>query len=238
MHGHDMTHSESKSVKRQADAAAEASSNEPFDGVRLFNRELSWLEFDRRVLEEAMDENLPVLERLKFLSIFSTNLDEFFMIRISGIKEQIEEGVSDLSYDGLTAAEQLREVGKRLRPMLKKQVAYLRDTVIPELSAAGITIEPYKSLNAKDKKKLEKYFRDYLFPILTPQSVDSSHPFPYISNLSLNLGLFIEPNRNMTQKNLRHLFDRSDLPGSRSRHRYRGLCRSAKSRGGSHCWKR
>lgn len=205
VHGHNMTHSESKSVKRQIDAA-EASSSEPFDGVRLFNRELSWLEFNRRVLEEAMDENLPVLERLKFLSIFSTNLDEFFMIRISGIKEQIEEGVSDLSFDGLTAAEQLREVGKRLRPMLKKQVSYLRDTVLPELAAAGITVERYASLNTKDKKKLEKYFRDYLFPILTPQSVDSSHPFPYISNLSLNLGLFIEPHRNITQKNLRHLF--------------------------------
>jgi polyphosphate kinase len=205
MHGPDMTHSESKSVKRLSDAV-ETTSNDPLDGARLFNRELSWLEFNRRVLEEAMDENLAVLERLKFLSIFSTNLDEFFMIRISGLKEQIEEGVSDLSFDGLTATEQLREIGKRLRPMLKKQVSYLRDTVLPELAAAGITVEPYKSLNAKDKKKLEKYFRDYLFPILTPQSVDSSHPFPYISNLSLNLGLFIEPNRQITQKNLRHLF--------------------------------
>ncbi|HEV8590692.1 MAG TPA: polyphosphate kinase 1, partial [Pyrinomonadaceae bacterium] len=200
-----MTHSESKSLKRLSDAV-ETTSNDPLDGARLFNRELSWLEFNRRVLEEAMDENLAVLERLKFLSIFSTNLDEFFMIRISGLKEQIEEGVSDLSFDGLTATEQLREIGKRLRPMLKKQVSYLRDTVLPELAAAGITVEPYKSLNAKDKKKLEKYFRDYLFPILTPQSVDSSHPFPYISNLSLNLGLFIEPNRQITQKNLRHLF--------------------------------
>ena len=205
MRGPDMTHSESKSVKRLSDAV-ETTSNDPLDGARLFNRELSWLEFNRRVLEEAMDENLAVLERLKFLSIFSTNLDEFFMIRISGLKEQIEEGVSDLSFDGLTATEQLREIGKRLRPMLKKQVSYLRDTVLPELAAAGITVEPYKSLNAKDKKKLEKYFRDYLFPILTPQSVDSSHPFPYISNLSLNLGLFIEPNRQITQKNLRHLF--------------------------------
>lgn len=177
-----------------------------FDGTTLFNRELSWLEFNRRVLDEAMDENLPVLERLKFLSIFSTNLDEFFMIRVSGLKEQIEEGVSDLSADGMTAAEQLREIGKRLRPMLKRQVAYLKETVLPELAAEGITIEPYKSLNAKDRKKLDKYFRDNLFPILTPQSVDSSHPFPYISNLSLNIGLFIEPIRNITQKNLKHLF--------------------------------
>lgn len=204
--GPDMTHTESKAVKRQPDTIAVTSSIEQFDGLRLFNRELSWLEFNRRVLEEATDENLPVLERLKFLSIFSTNLDEFFMIRISGLKEQIEEGVGDLSYDGMTPAEQLREVGKRLRPMLKKQVAYLRDTVFPELANEKVNIESYKTLHAKDKKKLEKYFLDYLFPILTPQSVDSSHPFPYISNLSLNLGLFIEPSRNVTQRNLRHLF--------------------------------
>lgn len=179
---------------------------ETFDGPTLFNREVSWLEFNRRVLEEAMDENLPVLERLKFLSIFSTNLDEFFMIRISGLKEQIEEGVTELSYDGLTPAEQLREVGKRLHPMLKRQVSYLQGTVFPELAGAGIRVEPYKSLNAKDRKKLDHYFKDNLFPILTPQSVDSSHPFPYISNLSLNLGMFIEPNRSFTQKNLKHLF--------------------------------
>ncbi len=176
------------------------------DDARLFNRELSWLEFNRRVLDEAMDEGVPVLERLKFLSIFATNLDEFFMIRVSGIKEQIEEGVSDYSPDGLTATEQLREIGKRLRPMLKKQSAYLEQTVLPDLGSSGIAIESYKSLPLKERKKLDKYFIDNLFPILTPQSVDSSHPFPYISNLSLNLGLFIEPNRQQTQKNLKHLF--------------------------------
>ena len=176
------------------------------DDARLFNRELSWLEFNRRVLDEAMDDGLPVLERLKFLSIFATNLDEFFMIRVSGIKEQIEEAVSEYSPDGLTATEQLREIGKRLRPMLKKQTAYLGQTVLPELAKAGIAIESYKDLPIKEKKKLDKYFLDNLFPILTPQSVDSSHPFPYISNLSLNLGLFIEPDRQQTQKNLKHLF--------------------------------
>lgn len=176
------------------------------DVARLFNREVSWLEFDRRVLEEAMDENLPVLERLKFLSIFSTNLDEFFMIRVSGIKEQVEEGVGELSPDGLSPAEQLNEIRQRLRPMVRKQVSYLADTVFPELEKAGITVESYKRLNVKEKRKLDKYFRDNVFPILTPQSVDSSHPFPYISNLSLNVGLFIEPNRTVTQKNLKHLF--------------------------------
>jgi polyphosphate kinase len=193
-------------VRKTTEADVEVSSNREFGGPKYFNRELSWLEFNRGVLDEAMDEDVPVLERLKFLSIFSTNLDEFFMIRVSGLKEQIEEDVRELSPDGLSPAEQLREIGKRLRPMLKKQAAYLNDVVLPELSDEGIKIEPYQSLNAKDKKKLDKYFRDNLFPILTPQSVDSSHPFPYISNLSLNLGLFIEPDRQQTQKNLKHLF--------------------------------
>ena len=200
-----MSHGENKSLK-QSDSSHDTLEADAFDGSSLFNREVSWLEFDRRVLEEAMEENLPVLERLKFLSIFSTNLDEFFMIRVSGLKEQIEEHVEGRSLDGLSAAEQVKEIGKRLRPLLKKQVGYLHDHVFPKLAKAGITVEPYKDLNAKDRKKLDKYFRDNLFPILTPQSVDSSHPFPYISNLSLNIGLFIEPNRNFTQENLKHLF--------------------------------
>ena len=172
----------------------------------LFNREISWLEFNRRVLDQAMDTSLPVLERLKFLSIFATNLDEFFMIRVSGLKEQIEEGVTEYSLDGLSASEQLREIGKRLKPMLKRQVECLNEMVLPALKDSGITIEPYKSLNARERKKLDRYFRDNLFPILTPQSVDSSHPFPYISNLSVNVGMFIEPDRHVTQKNLKHLF--------------------------------
>lgn len=213
-----MSHGENKSLKH-SESSQETGSAAAFDGTTLFNREVSWLEFDRRVLEEAMDENVPILERLKFLSIFSTNLDEFFMIRVSGLKEQIEERVLERSLDGLSAAEQLKEIGKRLRPMIKRQVSYLHQTVLPELAKAGITVEPYRSLNAKDKKKLDKYFRDNLFPILTPQSVDSSHPFPYISNLSLNIGLFIEPNRAYTQPTLKHLyrqkrFTRIKLPPS------------------------
>ena len=200
-----MTHAVNKSL-RLVEPLPDSSPNEGFEGQTLFNREVSWLEFNRRVLEEAMDENLPVLERLKFLSIFSTNLDEFFMIRVSGLKEQIEEHVAGRSLDGLSAAEQLQEIREMLQPLLETQVSYLHETVFPGLERAGITVEPYKSLSAKDKKKLDKYFRDNLFPILTPQSVDSSHPFPYISNLSLNIGLFIEPDRNFTQENLKHLF--------------------------------
>lgn len=176
------------------------------DGRPFFNRELSWLEFNRRVLDEAAEESLPVLERLKFLAIFSTNLDEFFMIRVSGLKEQVAEGVGEMSLDGMTASEQLGEIYKRLRPMLKRQVSYLRDDILPALKKAGISLESYARLIPKEKKLLDKYFRNNLFPILTPQSVDSSHPFPYISNLSLNLGLYIEPDRAYTQRNLRHLY--------------------------------
>jgi polyphosphate kinase len=184
-----------------------AAKEKPADpGPLYFNRELSWLEFNRRVLDEAADKVNPLLERLKFLSIFSTNLDEFFMIRVSGLKEQIAEGVDDLSPDGLTASDQLEQIYKKLRPMRKRQTVLLKDEVLPGLAGEGITIEPYASLPLKERKLLDKYFHNNLFPILTPQSVDSSHPFPYISNLSLNIGLYVEPNRASTQANLRHLF--------------------------------
>ena len=173
---------------------------------RLFNRELSWLAFNRRVLNEAMDDSLPLLERLKFLAIFSTNLDEFFMIRVSGLKEQIHEGIGGLSPDGLSAVEQIEEIYARLQPMLEAQCLCLRDDLLPALAKADIKIEPYTKLLSKERKRLDKYFRDNLFPILTPQAVDSSHPFPYISNLSLNLGLWIEPDRSVKNPALKHLF--------------------------------
>ncbi len=195
-----------KEGKSTPQADVNRSASDGYDGLPFFNRELSWLEFNRHVLEEAADPSLPVLERLKFLSIFSTNLDEFFMIRLSGLKEQIVEGIGEPSPDGMTAAEQVREIYKRLRPMLKRQGAILRDDIFPVLKKAGITVEPYATLKPNEKRQLAKYFHDNLFPILTPQSVDSSHPFPYISNLSLNLGLYIEPNRTFTQTNLKHLF--------------------------------
>ncbi len=201
-----MTSLDMKGGKSVSQPDVSRGSSDGFDGKLIFNRELSWLEFNRHVLEEAADTSLPVLERLKFLSIFSTNLDEFFMIRVSGLKEQIAEGIGELSPDGMTATEQVREIQKRLRPMLKRQVNILKDELFPALYKAGITAEPYATLKANEKKQLARYFHDNLFPILTPQSVDSSHPFPYISNLSLNLGLYIEPNRAVTQANLKHLF--------------------------------
>ncbi|MGI8469605.1 MAG: polyphosphate kinase 1, partial [Pyrinomonadaceae bacterium] len=172
----------------------------------LFNRELSWLEFNRRVLEEALDESNPLLERLKFLAIFSTNLDEFFMIRVAGLKEQIEDGINEVSPDGMTAAEQLKEIRQRLLPLLEQQMNCLNREVLPQLANSGIEICAYKSLTKDEKKRTNNYFLKNIFPVLTPQAVDSSHPFPYISNLSLNLGLFVEPTKHAKHDSLKQLF--------------------------------
>ncbi len=192
------------------------------DPLYLLNRELSWLEFNRRVLDEALDETTPLLERLKFLSIFSTNLDEFFMIRVSGLKEQVAEGVRGTSRDGMTALGQLVAIRERLLPMLEAQIECLNKAVLPQLDEAGIKIVAYKDLHGDDKKKLEKYFLKQVFPILTPQAVDVSHPFPYVSNLSLNLGLMVEPSKNFDHGKLTHLYNRNrfvrvKLPPSISR---------------------
>lgn len=160
----------------------------------LFNREASWLEFNRRVLEEALDQSQPLLERVKFMSIFSANLDEFFMIRVSGLKEQVDEGVTDLSLDGLTPAAQLKLINEQLRPMLDQQVACFKEDLLAALASHGIVITPYRALSDRERRSLTTYFMENVFPVLTPQAVDPSHPFPYISNLSLNLGVMIEPN--------------------------------------------
>ena len=165
----------------------------------LFNREASWLEFNRRVLEEALDKSQPLLERIKFLSIFSTNLDEFFMIRVSGLKQQIEEGVTELSLDGLTPLAQLKLINETLRPMLAEQVRCFREELLTELESKGIVISPYRTLSDRERRTLNTYFSQNVFPVLTPQAVDPSHPFPYISNLSLNLGVMIEPNGNSAE---------------------------------------
>jgi polyphosphate kinase len=159
----------------------------------LFNREFSLLEFFRRVLEEGLDETQPLLERLKFLAIFSSNVDEFFMIRVSGLKEEFEHDVTELSPDGLTPSGQLAEIRARLVPMLEEQSRCLLEDLLPELRAQGIVIASYGPLSEEERASLQEYFDDQIFPVLTPQAVDPSHPFPYISNLSLNLGLMVAP---------------------------------------------
>jgi polyphosphate kinase len=158
----------------------------------FFNRELSLLEFHKRVLEEGFDQSHPVLERLKFLSIFSSNLDEFFMIRVSGLKEELEENVTELSPDGMTPEEQLKEIRQRVLPSIEQQARTLRQEILPELAAENIHVLTYDSLTENEQEELRTFFMEKVFPILTPLAVDNSHPFPYISPLSLNLGLMVE----------------------------------------------
>lgn len=183
----------------------------------LFNRELSWIEFNRRVLEEAAEASHPLLERLKFLAIFSTNLDEFFMIRVSGLKEQIEEDILELSPDGMTPQEQLREIRERLLPILDEQSRLLREEVMPALALEGITILPYSALSKEEKRRADIYFTENVFPVLTPQAVDASHPFPYISNLSLNLGIVLMPDGGKKSRPNDARFARIKLPSNVTR---------------------
>ena len=159
----------------------------------LFNRELSLLEFNRRVLEEALDDSHPLLERLKFLAIFSSNMDEFFMIRVSGLKEEVEEGITEPSPDGMMPSEQLKAVRESVVPMFEEQMRCLREDVLPQLKAKGIEVVAYQSLSADERKGLDEYFEQHIYPVLTPQSVDPAHPFPYISGLGLNLGVMVRP---------------------------------------------
>jgi polyphosphate kinase len=163
----------------------------------LFNRELSWLKFNRRVLEEAVDPSHPLLEQLKFLSIFSTNLDEFFMIRVAGLKAQVEEEVEELSPDGMTPGEQLRAIREQLLPMIEEQTSHLNNLIFPQLRKEGILIVSYESLSSDERARMDNYFMEEVFPVLTPQAVDPAHPFPYISNRSLNVGLVIKPFTNV-----------------------------------------
>lgn len=159
----------------------------------LLNRELSWLEFNKRVLEEALNNRHPLLERLKFLAIFSTNLDEFFMVRVSGLKEALEAGVLEPSPDGMSPAKQLKDISTKLRPMIELQMRCLQEEILPKLAAKGIVIKSYRELTRREKSKAREYFLEKVFPVLTPQAVDPGHPFPFISNGSLNLGLIVEP---------------------------------------------
>jgi len=163
----------------------------PVEDLRplLINRDLSWIEFNRRVFGEAMDLSHPLLERLKFLSIFATNLDEFFMIRVSGLIQQVDAGVSRLSPDGLSPQAQLKAISETLRPLLDEQMACYRERILPELAANGIEIIPWKSLTAEEQSAMSRQFDEGIFPILTPLAVDPVHPFPYISNLSLSLAV-------------------------------------------------
>ena len=167
-----------------------ASSTPDFDDPKLYlNRELSWLQFNARVLEEAEDPGNPLLERVKFLSIFSSNLDEFFMIRISGLREQLSGGVREGPPDGMTTSEQLAAVRQEVLCQLARFSDCWQNDILPKLNAQDVYVLRYHQLQPKQQHLLRGYFSKEIFPALTPLAFDPSHPFPHISNLSLNLAV-------------------------------------------------
>lgn len=161
------------------------------DSKLYINRELSWLAFNERVLEEAEDDKNSLLERVKFLSIFGTNLDEFFMVRVSGLRSQIETGVISPPPDGMSPGEQMAAVRERLEPVLARSEACWREVLEPGLREQGVDVLRYEELTEDERERLRAYFTSDISPILTPLAFDPWHPFPHISNLSLNLAVTV-----------------------------------------------
>lgn len=161
------------------------------DPSLYFNRELSWLEFNRRVLEEAEDPRHPLLERVKFVAIFSSNLAEFYMIRVSGLKDQVAAGVTATPPDGMTPAEQLAAIRARVMPMLHEQRHHFYEELVPALAAADVHVLHYHHLTPAEQDRLRETFIADMLPVLTPLAFDPGRPFPHISNLSLNLGVMV-----------------------------------------------
>lgn len=161
------------------------------DPSLYINRELSLLEFQRRVLDEAKDERNPLLERVKFLAIVDSNLEEFFMVRVGGLRMQKSAGVMDLSIDGHTPVQQLAEIRKVAVKLLQESRAYWNAVLVPALDKQGIRIMNYKDLTDRQRDTVGRHFSEYIFPVLTPLAFDTGHPFPHISNLSLNLAVLL-----------------------------------------------
>jgi polyphosphate kinase len=157
----------------------------------FLNREISWLEFNDRVLALAADPETPLLERLRFLSIFATNLDEFFMVRVSGLREQVEAGVATRGSDGWTPTETLEAIGKYIGPAIEAHTRCFLEDVLPALKEAGIHLADVADLQRQEREYVREYFQDQVFPVLTPLAVDPGHPFPYLSNLSLSLAVTV-----------------------------------------------
>ena len=162
------------------------------DSNLYVNRELSLLEFQQRVLEEARDPSNPMLDRVKFLSILGSNLDEFFMVRVAGLKKQVESGSVNITADGLTPAEQLANIRKSAMQIMTQARSYLHHELLPELQRAGIYVLDYQELDNRQKSSIDKYFDEVIFPIITPLGFDPGHPFPHISNLSLNHAIMVK----------------------------------------------
>lgn len=162
----------------------------------FFNRDLSWVEFNRRVLEEALNPELPLLDKVKFVSIFFSNLDEFYMIRVSGLKEQIRANIIKPALDGLTPFEEVREIEKQVKKMLKVIDDLWSKTILPDLKKNNIYISKINDLTKAEQNSLTEYFHNEIYPVLTPLAFDPGRPFPYISNLSLSFAILISKNGN------------------------------------------
>ncbi|NBR60901.1 MAG: RNA degradosome polyphosphate kinase [Actinobacteria bacterium] len=159
---------------------------------RFFDREISWLAFNERVLELAEDESIPLLERVNFLSIFSSNLDEFFMVRVAGLKRRIATGLAVTSSSGLEPAQVLTEISRKTHQLQERQAKLYLEAIEPALSASRINITKFEDLDPSEKEQLSDYYRKQVFPVLTPLAVDPAHPFPYISGLSLNIAVMVK----------------------------------------------
>ena len=158
----------------------------------FFNRDLSWIEFNRKVMEEAFNPKLPLLDKVKFISIFFSNLDEFYMIRVSGLKEQISANIIEPAIDGLTPIDTLNMIEKTVKDMVNKVYTYWNCVLIPELKKNNIIFLSIKDLNVEEREQLNKYFYKEIYPILTPLAFDPGRPFPYISNLSISYAILVQ----------------------------------------------
>ena len=179
-----------RSRARRSDGGDQDTGREAAPSVRpelLINRELSWLEFNQRVIEESADTSVPLLERLKFIGIAAANLDEFFMVRVAGLLGQEHDQVQTPSADGMRPSEQLEAIAERVRRMFSELGDVVRDDVLPALSAKGAELAQTTQLDEQAQKELTKYFRTQVLPVLTPLAIDPGHPFPHLKNLSLNI---------------------------------------------------
>ena len=176
---------------------------------RLIDRELSWLAFNERVLELAEDQSNPLLERCRFLAIFSSNLDDFYMIRVASVKRKLESGVTKKNTAGYSPVELLAEISKKTQELIARQSKCFHDDLMPKLKQNGIEITEWEKLTQEEIDHINKIFTKRIFPVLTPLAVDPSHPFPYISGLSLNLAVLVkQPDTN------EELFARVKVPAS------------------------
>ena len=164
------------------------------------NRELSWLDFNGRVLALARETSLPLLERIKFLAIFSSNLDEFFQVRVAALKGQVDAGLSQASSDGLSPQRQLREIARYVDDLVDQHEHLLLDVLLPELRERGVWLLRFDELTEAEQQEATRYFHRQLFPVLTPLAVDPAHPFPYVSNLAISLGVLVRNPLTMEQR--------------------------------------